>query len=52
MMEEGVEDLCECLNMTELENEEILIERNLVEDVVSHGKNCLLVKLLTNRHYN
>lgn len=51
-LEEGVEALCQCLRMTENENEDILIERNLVEDVVARGKHCLLVKLLTGKHYN
>lgn len=51
-MDDSVENLCENLKSTELENEEVNIEVNLLEEVISRGKTCLLVKLLTNRYYN
>lgn len=49
---DGVEVLCQHLSMTEIESEEILMKRNLVDDVVARGKNCLFAKLLTEKHYN
>lgn len=52
MVEDDVETLCEHLHTTELENEEVCLELNLLEKVIRGGKNCILVKLLTNRYYN
>lgn len=52
MLAMGVEVLCQRLSATKLDNEEILIEQDSVDDVVARDKNCLLVKLMTNEHYN
>lgn len=52
MLVEGVEVLCQCLSMTKIDSEEILMKHNLVDDVVARGKNCLLTKLQTEKHYN
>lgn len=46
---EGVENLCEQLKSTDLENKERCIELSSVHDIVSKGKNYLLVKLLSNK---
>lgn len=52
-MEEGaVNQLCNRLQATELENKEIIVELESVEEVINRGKKCLLVKLLTNKYYN
>lgn len=49
---DGVESLCKHLHTMELENEEVCLELNLLEEVVSRGKNYILVKLLMKRYYN
>lgn len=51
-MENGVENLCECLMITDLNKEETHVELSLVDEVVSRGKNCLLVKLLSKKYFN
>lgn len=52
IMEEGVDELCECLVVTELEKEELVLDLNLVEEVVSRGGHCLLARLLSTKNYN
>lgn len=47
-----MENLCERLMATDLENEEIWVDLGTVDEVVNKGKNCLLVKLLTNKYFN
>lgn len=51
-MEEGVEDLYERLMATDIKREEIWVDLSAVNEVVSRGKNCLLVKLLSNKYFN
>lgn len=51
-MEEAVNNFCDQINLTELEEEEILANLDPLEVVVSKGESCLLVKLLTNGPYN
>lgn len=53
MMEEGdVNHLCDKLKVTELENEENIVELQEVVGVVNRGKKCLLVKLLSSKYFN
>lgn len=53
MMEEVVVNhLCDKLQAIELENEEIGVELESVEEVVSKGEKCLLVKMLSSKYYN
>lgn len=51
-MEVGVEELCECLMVIELENEELILDQSSMEEVVNKGENCLLAKLLYTNYYN
>lgn len=46
-MEVEVEDLCDQLNLIDLEKEEICVEFSSM--VVAKGSHCLLSKLLTTR---
>lgn len=50
--ENDLDNICERLKITDLENEEIVVEFSLVAEVVDSGKNCLLLKLLTSKFYN
>lgn len=43
---------CERLLYTDLEKEEIQVVLSSMDEVVNRGKNCLLIKLLSNRYYN
>lgn len=52
MVEGAVDQLCNKLKATELENEEIVVELKSIEEVMSRGKKCMLVKLLSNKYYN
>lgn len=52
MTMEVLEGFCDRLRVTELENEEVLIGMDLVGDVVSRGRNFLLMKLLSNTYHN
>lgn len=51
-MDMEVEELCGQLSLTEVENEEIQVAAILLEEVISRGQICLLIKLYTNRPYN
>lgn len=44
-MDEELESICERLNSTELEEEEIRIGPEAFHEVVERGNNCLLLKL-------
>lgn len=46
-LDEGIDNLCERLQRIDLEQEEILVEPSLVEEVLTTGKTCILVKLLS-----
>lgn len=47
-----MEDLCERLMGTDLENGELVLDLSSVEEVVSRGENFLLTKLLSTKYYN
>lgn len=51
-MEAGVEDLCDQLRVTDLEQEELRIEPSFIGEVIARGRNCLLTKLLSSKYYN
>lgn len=51
-MEAEVEDLCDQLSLTKLEQEEILVESSPLDEVISKGSNFLLAKQHTSRPYN
>lgn len=51
-MDDGLENLCEKLLATELENEEVCLETNMLTKVVNRGENCLFLQLLTKKYYN
>lgn len=51
-MEVEVEELCDQLSLTELENEELQVHVSPLEEVISKGRNCLFAKLHTSRPYN
>lgn len=51
-MDNNMENLCECLKMTELKKEKIIMELSSIGEVVDRGKTCLLIKLLTKKHFN
>ncbi|KAF5463985.1 hypothetical protein F2P56_014103 [Juglans regia] len=40
------------LSLTEKESEEVVVEINQVEEVLYRGENCLIMQLLTRKHYN
>ncbi|KAF5469007.1 hypothetical protein F2P56_013112 [Juglans regia] len=40
------------LSLTEKESEEVVVDINHVEEVLSSGENCLIMQLLTRKHYN
>lgn len=50
-MEGAVEDLCDQITLTELE-EEVAVDIKSLEEVVMKGLCCLLLKLFTNGPYN
>lgn len=50
-MKEELGKLYEKLSLTEQEQEEIQVETSLLEDVISKGSKCLIIKLLMDRHY-
>lgn len=52
MVEGAVNHLYNKLKTTELENEEIVVKLKPVEKVMSRGKNCMLVRLLSSKYYN
>ncbi|XP_042944768.1 uncharacterized protein LOC122278651 [Carya illinoinensis] len=51
-MVEELDLLYASLSLTEKENEEVLVESSMVEEVLAKGKHCLIMCLLTRKHYN
>lgn len=51
-MEGEVDDLCDQITLTELEDEELQVDLKLLEEVVLKGPCCLLHKLHANKLYN
>lgn len=47
-----VEELCERLTLTELEQEELLVEMSPLDEVLSRGNQCLVIKLCTRCPFN
>lgn len=52
MMVEALESLYDRLWVTDLKNEEVLIEKDSMRDVVAREKNYLFMKLLSNGYHN
>lgn len=51
-MEASVEDLCDRLMATELEEEAFYIEPSSIGSVVDRGKHCLVSKLQSSKYYS
>lgn len=51
-MEEAVNVLCDRMKLTEIKDEEIMVDLESLKDVVSKGEQCLLAKLFTTRPYH
>ena len=51
-MTEGLEEIWNKLTLTEEEQEDILVEKEWVEDISEAGKNCLLGKMLMRKPVN
>ncbi|XP_042942811.1 uncharacterized protein LOC122276999 [Carya illinoinensis] len=47
-----LDSLYASLSLTEKENEEVLVDTRMVEEVLDRGKHCLIMCLLTRKHYN
>lgn len=47
-----VDLICELLKVTDLENEELLVDCESVVEVENRGKNNLFVKVLISKYYN
>lgn len=47
-----INSIYELLKTTKLENEELVVDYNSIEEVVSRGKSYLLLRLLTTQYYN
>lgn len=52
MMEEELDTLCDQLNLSKLEQEEIQVELSPLKEVITKGTNCLITKLHTNKPQN
>lgn len=50
--ETDVNSIYKLLKITKLENEELVVDYNSIKEVVSKGKSCLLLRLLTTQYYN
>ena len=51
-MTEGLEEIWNKLTLTEEKQEDILVEKEWVEDISEAGKNCLLGKMLMRKPVN
>lgn len=51
-METSLNDLYQCLLLTTKENEEVVLAPEQLQDAVLCGGKCLIMQLLTVRHYN
>lgn len=52
MAELRLEEMYNLLSLFESENKEIEVDEELLAETISKGERCLIVSLLTNRHYN
>lgn len=51
-MEYNLNDLYQCLLLTEEENEEVVVEPDKLENALLCGGKCLILKLFTDKHCN
>lgn len=51
-MEENLNELYTRLTLTEKETNEVVVESKKSEDAILSGGKCLILKLLTEKHYN
>lgn len=51
-MAEDLEKLYKRFSLTDQEDEEIQVEPNMLHDAAFRNGKCLIITLLTNRHYN
>lgn len=50
--EDSVDSFCEQLKWTKLERKEVVVEPSSMTEVLTRGRNCLLVKVLSCKYFN